>query len=512
MKINKESIEVLGTDGDHELGGKNWDDRIITYIAQKFEEEFSADPLADSIAFNDLIVKAENAKKQLSVRDSTTLTLTYGGEKGKYNLDIQTFETLTDDLLERTQLLTEKLLEDIQLDWNGVDGILLVGGSTRMPMVSRWITKMSGKTPLRGVNVDEAVALGAAIQANIDANGDSSPGLLSIGGVRKIVDVMSHSLGMVAENETRSLYLNSIIIPKNKAIPSEQTKPYQIRTKPGSNITIEVYMLQGESQKPLECDIIGKYVFSGVEHQAGGQAVLDITYAYDRNGVIKVSGQQRSTGRALDCVVEPIPVDVSWLGLPPVQATSTPEHLSVLLAIDLSGSMSGTPLFKAKEAARSFIQKLDLASTSIGLMQFADQVKVAQELCQNAKSLEKGIESWTIGDVGYGNSTEPFSSGLTILGKRKAPKFMVVLTDGIWSDQPKAIATAELCKENGIEIIAVGFGGADQKFLQRIATSDENAMLTNLNNLTDSFSKIAQVLTDSGGLSLRAKNSGIFAR
>lgn len=502
IKINADSIEVLGTDGDHELGGKNWDDRIITYIAQQFEEEFSLDTLADSVAFNDLLVRAENAKKQLSVRDSTRVAITFQGQKGKYDIDLTTFENLTRDLLERTQSLTEKLMADVHLSWQNINGVLLVGGSTRMPMVTRWVAQMAGKTPLRGVNVDEAVALGAAIQAHLDANGHiPMQDRFALGGSRKILDVMSHSLGLVAENQDRTKYINSVIISKNKHIPSKQTRPYQIRTRRGNNNIMEVYMVQGESDRPADCNIIGKYIFSNIEHQQGGHSVLDVTYSYDTNGVIKVIGHQRHTGKLLDCRVEIVPDDMSWLDFPPKDDVQM-AHLSVILAIDLSGSMSGEPLQKAKEAAHEFIKKLDLTNTSIGLLLFADSVKISQELCQNALNLEKGIDSWRIGEVGGGNATQPFTEALKNLSSRDDPRFLIVLTDGVWSDQNYAIKEAEQCKKTGIEIIAIGFGGADKRFLQNIATSDENALLTNLDNLSASFSKIAQVLTDSGGLAL----------
>ena len=515
IKINADTIEVLGTDGDHELGGKNWDDRIITYAAQQFEEEFSLDILADSVAFNDLLVRAENAKKQLSVRDSTRLAIAFEGQKGKYDIDIVTFENLTRDLLERTQSLTEKLMADVHLSWQNINGVLLVGGSTRMPMVTRWIAKMSGKTPLRGVNVDEAVALGAAIQAHLDAHGHlPMQDRFALGGSRKILDVMSHSLGLVAENQDRTKYINSIIIPKNKHIPSKEAHPYQARTRPGNNNSMDVYMVQGESERPSDCHIIGKYVFSNIEHQQGGQAVLDVTYAYDTNGVINVLGHQRSTGKLLDCQVEKVPEDMSWLDFPPKDEVQV-VHLSVIVAIDLSGSMSGQPLRQAKEAAHEFIKKLDLTSTSIGLLLFADSVKVSQALCQNALSLEKGINAWAIGEVGYGNATQPFTEALKSLAAREDPRFLIVLTDGVWSDQALAIKEAQLCKKEGIEIIAIGFDGADKQFLQKIATSDANALHTNAGNLTASFSKIAQVLTETGGAALGEtthKSRGFFSR
>ncbi len=501
IEITTDEIKVIGTDGDHELGGKNWDDCIVNWVAQQFEDEFGSNPLSDNLSVNELLVRAESAKKQLSTRDTTRISITHAGEKGRYDLSVETFEELTKDLLERTQLLVERLLQDVQKTWQDVEGVLLVGGSTRMPMVSRWITRMAGKEPLRGINVDEAVALGAAIQANLDANGEQPFGKFTLGGSRKIRDVMSHSLGLVAVNEDRSRYINSIIIPKNKPVPSKETHPYQLRTRPGNRNEFEAFMLQGENEKrPLDCQIIGKYVFSDIEHEANGHAVVDVAYAYDANGVIEVSATQRSKQKALPLRVEPVPEDMSWLDFPPKEEELVPAHLSLLIAIDLSGSMSGEPLRKSQDAAKNFIGQLDLANTSIGLLIFSDRVELSQALCQNAKAIHQGIESWRIGSVGGGNSAQPFTLAKQVLDEREDPRYLVVLTDGIWYNQPHAISEAEKCKQAGIEIIAIGFDGADLAFLKRIATSDQNAMFTNLGNLTASFSKIAQVLTESGGV------------
>ena len=212
-----------------------------------------------------------------------------------------------------------------------------------------------------------------------------------------------------------------LLSPKNNSIPSTQTRPYQVRTRSRGHNEFEVYMLQGESDRPLDCNILGKYVFSGILHEQGTLSVVDVTYAYDTNGIVEVAAIQRSNGQKLDLRIEALPEDLSWLDGVPKDEELMIAHLSVLIAIDLSGSMSGEPLQKAKEAAQGFIEKLDLANTSIGLMAFADTVHLNQSLCQNGKLLEKGIQSWSIGSVGYGNATQPFTDTLNTLGRKRRP-------------------------------------------------------------------------------------------
>lgn len=502
---NSETLsEVKATAGDHELGGKDWDDRIAIYASQRFLEEFNKDPLEDSVSFNDLLVRCENAKKQLSTRESTKISITHGGEKGTYELTRKTFEEITRDLMERTQLLTEQTLKDINLTWKDIDGVLLVGGSTRMPMVWKYIEEISGKKPMQGVNVDESVALGAAIQANLDSQQNKNP-LFTLAGKKTTKDVISHSLGMVAINENRSKYINSILIPKNIPIPCSEVRPYQLRTMRGNKNQLEVYMLQGESDKPLECNILGKYVFSDIEHVPNKLSVMDIKYEYDLNGVVKVSATQKENNKNLPLNIESVPSDLRWLDLPPEDNTlTTYMHMSVFIAVDLSGSMSGEPLKRAQEAAKNkFIEKIDLTHTSVGLIGFADSIKVNQELCQNSKKLVKGVDVWTewmtLGSVGWGNSAEPFSTCYKLMKDLEDPRFLIVLTDGVWSDQSKAIREAKKCHAEGIEVIAMGFGSADLTFLKAVSSSDENAILTDLSSLSTAFSKIAQVLTETGG-------------
>ena len=132
-------------------------------------------------------------------------------------------------------------------------------------------------------------------------------------------------------------------------------------------------MTQGESDNPFMCSFLGKYHFTDVGHAAGGLAVLDIAYAYDANGVVRVSAKERGSGRGLPVTVEPVPADMSWLQRPP-QESAAHVHLMAYLAFDLSGSMAGEPLAEAQDAAREFVRQTDLAHSSIGLISFADKV------------------------------------------------------------------------------------------------------------------------------------------
>lgn len=517
VQVSKDAITVLATDGNHELGGKDWDDVILRHVATKFEEEHGLAPLADSAAFNDLMVRAETVKKKLSSTLRTTFLLEHEGVQARYELSRVGFEEMTDHLMEMTLALTEQVLLDVGCAWSDLDEILCVGGSTRMPMVHRYLKERSGLEPLRNVDVDAAVAFGAAIQAHLDAQptwglpGKSSESETHYLGPQKVIrDVMSHSLGMVAINEERTRYINTILIPKNQAIPSEQTRPYQFKTRAYGTNEMEVYITQGESDHPLSCDILGKYRFLDIPHHTGkGKTVLDISYAYDRNGVVQVSATDRHSGQQIKSVVEPVSGDLSWMDEPPEQVQVV-EHVSLILAIDLSGSMSGNPLRKAQKAAKGFISQMDLAHTSLGLIAVADTVQVVQGLCQNARKMTRAIDSLSIGQVGIGNAGQPFSKALELLKDRGGLRFLLVLADGVWSRQNAAIEKARQCHAHEIEVVAIGFGSADEAFLKAIASSEEGALFTNLNQLAGSFDRVAQVITESGGVG--APSSGSTAK
>jgi molecular chaperone DnaK len=501
--IGDASIEVMATDGDHSLGGKDWDDCLAMYISEQFQEEYGMDPLEDDDAFNSILVSCEKAKKQLSARDRTIIKVVYGGQSGQYEITKDMFEDVTQHLLERTWNLSNQALEHAKVNWHEIDEVILVGGSTRMPMVANFLETRLGKKPKTGINVDEVVACGAAIQAAIDvANQQHSKPVFSLGAAKKVEDVMSHSLGMVAINDDQTKYINSIIIAKNKKIPSTENRPYQIQTSPSLDNLLEVYVTQGESERPLDCDILGKYVISGISHVENEKAVVNVAYSYDENGIVQVTATEKSTGRSLAVSVEPIPDDLSWLDEPPVQEEEVIiEPLSVLIAIDLSYSMQGTPLREAQKAAKEFVNGMDLEHTTVGIIGFADHSQITLPLLSNYRSIVNGIEQlrplFDKATLGYSNAGEPFADSYRVLTKETGRKFLIVLTDGMWANQNEAVRLAERCHREDIEVIAVGFGTADEEFLRKIATADENALTTDLTQIVSSFSKIAQVLSDS---------------
>ena len=488
-------MRVIGTAGDHQLGGKDWDDRILLYLATEFEEEFGEELVGEE--FNELMVLAEKTKISLSAKQSITVTVRNNQHRGKYEITRTQFEEQTKDLMERTQMLVNQVLEDTQLTWAEIEGVVLVG--TRMPMVLEYVERMSGKPAMTGVNPDEAVALGAAIQAAMDTESQKGQQMMFLGGRKRNIDAISRSLGMIAQNEDGSKYINSIIIQKNEPIPCQQTRPYRLPIRRSGDNKLEVFMTQGETTDPMSCAYLGKYVFTDIPQIQARAAIVDLTYSYNLNGVVEVAAVERSTQQPLTLTIEPLPHDIPHrFALSPANETAR-EHLNLYMAFDLSGSMEGKPLSQAKRAANSFVSECDLTATSIGIMEFSEKTLTTVRTCQNAKKIARGIRKLSIGRTGYGTTANPLNEIFRHLKNVQGLRYGLVLTDGEWFNQRAAIKSAKRCHEAGIEIIAIGFGQADEKFLRQISSRDELSFFTSLNDLVQTFSYIAQELTESGG-------------
>lgn len=500
LEITSDSIVVLATGGDHSLGGKDWDDNLLTYIADEFKTDFGVDPAEDMETYNELEYQCEALKKRLSVKLSDYITIRYKGYTKKIEITRSKFEELTSYLMQSTQGKANEVISEAELTWSDLTGVLLVGGSTRMPMVEDWVKQMSGKEPMRGVNVDSAVALGAAILAGqitqpkySFAGKTASWGLKS---AKSISDVMSHSLGAVAVSKDGSKYVNSIIISKNKSIPIIAKRSFRHKTRANGTNVMEVYLTQGEYTDVSLIKVVSKYVLDGIKHQPAGESIIEIEYSYDDNGIINVSGTQIEIGLTLNARKEPIPEDMAWLYERPKGVASP---MSVILAVDISGSMAGRAIKQAKVAAHEFVSKIDLHTSELSIIGFESRVHVMCYLSHNEHEISRAIDK--LSDKGGTNS--PLDHCYNVLRNTNNKPVIVLLTDGEWFDQDKALITAQSCKNAGIDIIAVGFGSADKKFLEKIATV---SMMTDINSLVDSFSTIATELSSSGsaaGLSIQ---------
>jgi molecular chaperone DnaK len=299
MRIRDGTIEMLATNGDHRLGGKDWDDVIVNLVAEEFDREHGDNPLLDLQSYQDLQSRALAAKIQLSSRKRTTIVHSHNGKSVKVELSREEFESKTRHLVGKCKTICEMVLEEAQLSWKDIQKILLVGGMTRMPMVRDMIAGLSSAPLVDDVNPDEAVAVGAAVQAVLSLlQEEEMTGERVLpentrqqfsgreGGLMQVTDITSHTLGVVLWDEA---HLEEYVFPmirKMTAIPAAAKNSFG--TASGNMQRAVVRVVEGESTVPAECTPLGVCDVELPAFLPKGSPV-ELTYEYNANQVLEVA-------------------------------------------------------------------------------------------------------------------------------------------------------------------------------------------------------------------------------
>jgi molecular chaperone DnaK len=299
-------FQVLATDGDVHLGGIDWNDRLVDFVAKEFESRHGTDPRTSPATLQMLRHDCDQAKISLSEHSQTMITCRHEGKTISVAMTREQFEDITADLLQRTIDTAELVIEQAKLKFADMDAIVLVGGSTLMPRVGKALKQLTGVEPYRGLSPHISVAQGAAIHAAIleaKHRGDSSELSERIRkrlGVVKQDDVNSHGLGVAARNPKSGKIVNHVMIPRNTKLPTEARQTFATVEENQTRVSVKV--LEGDAPDPAACTLVGNCRITNLPHKLPKGSPIEVTYAFDKSGRIRVKARDKTSGQ--EAVIE----------------------------------------------------------------------------------------------------------------------------------------------------------------------------------------------------------------
>ncbi|MFC6592164.1 molecular chaperone DnaK [Deinococcus lacus] len=427
LELGDGVFEVKSTSGDTALGGADFDQRIVDWLAEEFNKEHNFDLRKDKQALQRLIEAAEKAKIELSNASETSISLpfiTFDPETRtplhlERTLTRAKFEELTADLLKRVRKPVEQALSDAKLSASDINEVILVGGSTRIPAVKRIVQDITGKTPNESVNPDEAVALGAAVQAGI-IQGDSSLGDIVL------VDVTPLTLGVEVQGG-----MIAPMITRNTTVPAKKTEIYT--TAQDNQPGVEINVLQGERPMAADNKSLGRFKLEGIPPMRAGQAQIEVTFDIDANGILHVTAKEKTTGKESSIRIE--------------NTTTLDKNDVERMVKEAEENAEADKLRKEKVEKRNALAQLRLQATQ----QLDEHANAPQDARDRLKAVADEAEEAV-------NSDD--DSRIADVQKRLEDELRDFMTKGAQA-QPEAGATSASAAED--DVIDADFKPADDK-------------------------------------------------
>jgi len=294
-------FRVLATDGDVQLGGIDWNDRLVNHVANEFKSRYGSDPRESPHTLQMLRHESDQAKILLSEQQSASIPCRHAGKAITVSVTRQQFEDMTADLLQRTADTTELVLEQAKVSLDQLDAIVLVGGSTLMPKVVEMLKRITGKEPYQGLSPHTAVAQGAAIHAAIleakfrGQKTESAERIRKWLGNVKQEDVNSHGLGVAALNPKTGKTVNNIMIPRNTKLPVEVNRTFKTSEANQQRVTIKI--IEGDAPDPAACSMLGNFSITNLPKNLPKGSPIEVSYSFDASGRVRVRARDKTGGQ-----------------------------------------------------------------------------------------------------------------------------------------------------------------------------------------------------------------------
>ncbi|EJF07583.1 molecular chaperone [Thiovulum sp. ES] len=480
LQVSAGKFQTLALDGDNRLGGDDFDNHIIEAVFKHIRKDHGTDlsslkksglPQDEYRKARQTILKyAEETKIALSDAENSEIEIPnlFGGYSLSMNLTRAEFEKIAKNTLRKIENTIENTLSNGGFSINDIDKVVLVGGSSRIPAVQKFVTNFFGKQPFSDKPLDKLVAMGASLTAN---SGDSI----------QIIDIISHSLGIEMVNDEFSA-----ILKKNQQYPISFTKRYTTVSNYQPEIQIEIF--EGEDSDVNMNDYYGGFSLSNIEKAPAGVPQIDVTFEFDENRILHVTAQDVRTGSSRKEAV-----DIEKGAVKRVKKTYE-KSFDIVLTVDISGSMCGTPIQQAKNACQLLVSDMiDLNTHNVGVVEFGSSASVVSNLSNSQSDLQYRISN--IECRGSTNMASGIEQARQVLSGARNEKLAIIVTDGYPDWQDSAMSEGNYMKSD-TTLITIGIGdGVDEIFLRNLATSSAHYYSgSDFSQLSSIFQKITSSL------------------